>query len=364
MTNKQLKLLAANIINESELLSNKSKIQYLRFINEADKTQLKSFILDGKINILDYESKIIVENRFENYLNIEKVEFLNYCRESICDFMETKYDGKKLENVNNFIMNEATDYQILTILVEDDLSEEKYNYEKEKKLIEQMDIYGKTTPEIEAIKKKIRDHRNDPKNLMASVKQRRELEDQLKDLRYFASTDNEFTKKMLPSSYPSSANQKNRQNSNTTIPKVNTGIKSNDQIRQDIQNKIKNSTTNISASPLKPGEKPSGSITFNKSSAQVPQLPNVINKLKGSAGKVTNAIKNMSPMTKTIGGIGLGALAGYGAYKAYKGYKANSAQKQISSLRQSLSSCSQSANPENCKAMINAKIQKLQQNIG
>lgn len=58
-----LKLFAAKIIVSSNL-NHESKIQLLNFVKESTKTQVKSFLLDGRISKLDEISEEIVNDRF------------------------------------------------------------------------------------------------------------------------------------------------------------------------------------------------------------------------------------------------------------------------------------------------------------
>jgi len=60
----KFKLFAANAAMESEL-TNEAKIQVLGFLKEASDAQVKSFIMDGKISVLDEQAEQIVNDRFE-----------------------------------------------------------------------------------------------------------------------------------------------------------------------------------------------------------------------------------------------------------------------------------------------------------
>lgn len=61
---KELKLYAGNVVIESKL-SNAAKMQALKFLKEANSSQVKVFIMDGKIVKLDEQSEQIVNDRFE-----------------------------------------------------------------------------------------------------------------------------------------------------------------------------------------------------------------------------------------------------------------------------------------------------------
>jgi hypothetical protein len=56
--------------------------------------------------------------------------FLKICRNTICEM----YDNKEL---NHFILNEASDYQIMNVIINNEIPTEKYNITKENQLWEQ-----------------------------------------------------------------------------------------------------------------------------------------------------------------------------------------------------------------------------------
>ncbi len=62
--NNKLKIIAGSIVVESKL-GKSAKQQLLNFIQkEVTEVQLKSFILDGEIVVLDEQSECIVNDRF------------------------------------------------------------------------------------------------------------------------------------------------------------------------------------------------------------------------------------------------------------------------------------------------------------
>jgi hypothetical protein len=67
MKTVELKLLAGQIVVESKL-SKSAKLQLLNWLKtEASESQVKAFLLDGGIVILDEQSEEIVNARFKNH---------------------------------------------------------------------------------------------------------------------------------------------------------------------------------------------------------------------------------------------------------------------------------------------------------
>jgi len=61
---KQLRLLAAQIVYESEL-TKLAKLQMLNYIKEATDVQIKALLMDGEIVKVDEESETVINDRFE-----------------------------------------------------------------------------------------------------------------------------------------------------------------------------------------------------------------------------------------------------------------------------------------------------------
>lgn len=140
MTKKELKLMAGEIIKESEY-SNSAKKQLLNFVlSEADETQLKALILDGKmITELEEDAVAVINDRFYSAMEkankdrIEEMkEFIEIGKEGLCKIIESDCgDMDKFEDMINFIINEASDYQILSMIFEGIVPEETINEQKE-----------------------------------------------------------------------------------------------------------------------------------------------------------------------------------------------------------------------------------------
>jgi len=158
MTKKDLKLMASDIIIESEY-PRSTKKQLLNFLKEADEVKIKSLILDGKVEEIAEDAIDIVNKRFdimfENMTqeNIEETqEFLTIGREIICKVIESQDslleskigDLDTFEKTINFVINEASDYQILSMLMEDKLPEND-DIDKYTILIENLNELAGTT---------------------------------------------------------------------------------------------------------------------------------------------------------------------------------------------------------------------------
>jgi hypothetical protein len=75
MDKNDLKILSGAMIWESSLPKN-AKIQLIRFIKEANETQLKALVLDGTIipsSKLDEITREVIDERFDNKIETFKV---------------------------------------------------------------------------------------------------------------------------------------------------------------------------------------------------------------------------------------------------------------------------------------------------
>lgn len=70
-----------------------------------------------------------------NYVT-ESLMFLAIARNTICESLKYEDIPEGVDEIKNFIKNEASDYQIMEILVTGTLPDEKYNYEREYRLWE------------------------------------------------------------------------------------------------------------------------------------------------------------------------------------------------------------------------------------
>jgi len=164
-----LKQLTGEVIFESDI-SSESKKQLLQFIlKEADETQLKSLVLDQKIvKNLDEQTQEIVDERFDNLIESinrdileENFAFLISARQVLCDQIQ---ESEGIEEAINFIMNEASDYQVISMLTEGILPE-TYDKKEEDRLFFQLNeslgsfifpVIQEATSEQKAAKKEVK----------------------------------------------------------------------------------------------------------------------------------------------------------------------------------------------------------------
>jgi hypothetical protein len=132
MTSKKLKLMAGNRIMKSDY-SKSAKKQLLNFVlNEADKSQLKALILDGNVEKLDEDADNIINKRFDIVIEKELKDFICFAKENLCNIIEEQNHNLKMhEKMINFIVNEASDYQVLSMFFEGNLPDETSNPKKE-----------------------------------------------------------------------------------------------------------------------------------------------------------------------------------------------------------------------------------------
>lgn len=134
---KELKKLAGNTVMES-VYSTSAKKQLLNFIlNEASDAQLKALILDGDIERLDEDAAQFVNKRFNLVKEEEFKDFVDVIREDLCDTIKEKnHEPEIQEEMITFILNEASNYQVLSMYFEGILPDETSNTEKESSLNE------------------------------------------------------------------------------------------------------------------------------------------------------------------------------------------------------------------------------------
>ncbi len=376
MTSKDLKILAGNIVFESEY-SDSAKKQLLNFIKEATSYQIKTLILDGKIesiaedaeNIIDKRFDIITENAVSEVVE-DTVAFLSIGRETICEFIESQgYEKDQLEEMKNFIMNEASDYQILSVLTDDILPDESSNPVAEAVLFEGLNMaigtnfmpiseYGISSlneytmpPRAVAIMNKIAKVKKSISGLKPGVEGRNDLE---QELGYLNKELSQYSKQSLGD-------------------KAISGLEKGAVLAKKGYEKGKE-VAGVAAEKGKEyvgtaGEKISGVLRNLPSAAAI-------------GGKISAAAT--SPTGMVIGGLAAATLLGYGAYKIYKNYFSAAAKKcagssdkntcmkqarfagvkaQIGDLTKGASGCSKSKDPAKCKAVIQNKIAKLRNKL-
>ena len=144
MTSKDLKLMAGKMVLNS-VYSESAKKQLFNFIaTESNDTQIKSLVVDGKIANIAEDAKQIVNERFNNMVEVGMIEilentltFMKIARDTICEYLETLgHPEEAVIEMQNFVLKEATDYQVMSMLMEKGLPDEQENLEEEYNLFE------------------------------------------------------------------------------------------------------------------------------------------------------------------------------------------------------------------------------------
>jgi hypothetical protein len=151
----KLKLVAADIVFKSNL-SKPAKLQMLNFIKEdASVTQIKALLMDGDIVTVDHLSESIIDARFKKYENFynhkgemlsifmresqdmtDSILFLLSARTAIHNIVESDktITNEEKDEMADFIFNEASDYQIMHLLVYNEMPAYKYDSIAEEQL--------------------------------------------------------------------------------------------------------------------------------------------------------------------------------------------------------------------------------------
>jgi len=408
MTSKDIKLLAGNIVLESEY-SDSAKRQLLNFIaNEANEHQIKTLILDGNIEKIAEDAKTIVDKRFdimsENVVSEvveDTIAFLNIGRETIYEFVESQgYKKDQLKEMKNFIMNEATDYQILSVLTDDVLPDEASNPVAEAMLFEGLNMttgtnfiplseYGISSilteqagqtpmnPRLIAIYKKIDSTFDELKRWTGkSVKgpkaaeHVKDLKDELNYLKGEAGKIRGAAAHAAGAVTPGAMVSKLRPQATQS---ATAGIKGAYEKGKDVAGKAVAKGKEVAGAAAEKGKEIAGAAK-EKIGGALKNLPSA----SAIGSKISAAAT--SPAGMAVGGLAAAALLGYGAYKIYKNYFSAAAKKcagspdkaacmkaarsgavkaQIADLSKGASACAKAKDPQKCKAAIQNKIAKL-----
>jgi len=370
MTNKELKLLAGTIVVESEY-SDSAKKQLFNFItNEASEEQIKSLILDGDFYSLYEDAKEIINKRFDVVVDEslresieDTVVFVNIGREVICNVLEAQEtDLEKLKQMENYVVNEASNYQILSMLLEEDLPEEAENIEMETSLIEGLnEISGEDFipliewNEIRLCEQQLKGTEGGYDAIINN------LVDKMRK-----NKDNPAVVKALQNRLRSIKTKKN-----ILTRRIGAG-------KQTVTGVGTQSPAGVTAAVQK--AKGGGAVgTAGAMQTVKGKAKEVVAKGKEIAAKGTKFAK--TPAGMAIGGAAAAALVIYAGYKIYKNYLSKAAksckgapdksacmkqfknkavQAQISQLRSGAGKCAKSKDPAKCKAAIQAKISSLQ----
>jgi hypothetical protein len=400
MTSKDIKLLAGNIVLESKY-SDSAKKQLLNFIaNEATDHQIKTLILDGNIETIAEDAKTIVDKRFDlvsesivSEVVEDTVAFLSIGRDTICEFVESQgYEGDQLKEMKNFIMNEASDYQILSVLTDDILPDEASNPVAETMLFEGLNMatgtnfvalseYGISSilneqgghtpmnPRLIAIYKKIDSTMDELKRWTGKSVKGPKAAEHVKDLR----DELNYLKGEAGKVRGAVAHATGAVTPAAMAAKVGDAHKTQRMGVGDIAKAGYEKGKELAGKAVAKGKEVAGAAK-EKISGALKDLPSA----SVIGGKISAAAT--SPTGMAIGGLAAAALLGYGAYKIYKNYFSAAAKKcagspdksacmkaarsgavkaQIADLSKGASACSKAKDPAKCKAAIQNKIAKL-----
>lgn len=402
MTSKDIKMLAGSIVMESNY-SDSAKKQLLNFIaNEATDHQIKTLILDGNIETIAEDAKAIVDKRFDlvsesvvSEVVEDTIAFLSIGRDTICEFIESQgYEGDQLKEMKNFIMNEASDYQILSVLTDDILPDEASNPVAEAVLFEGLNMatgtnfialseYGISSilneqgghtpmnPRLIAIYKKIDSTYDELKRWTGKSIKGPKAAEHVKDLK----DELNYLKGEAGKIRGAAAHAAGAVTPGAMASKVAAGGAHKTQriTAGDVAKGAYEKGKEVAGKAVAKGKELAGAAK-EKISAGLKDLPSA----SAIGGKISAAAT--SPAGMAVGGLAAAALLGYGAYKIYKNYFSQAAKKcagspdksacmkaarsgavkaQIADLSKGASACSKAKDPAKCKAAVQNKIAKL-----
>jgi len=335
MTKKDLKLFAGEIVKESDYSIDAKKQLFNFILNEASDIQLKSLVINkGKLEKVINEDTIqIVNERFDNLIeksdkeNLSEIkEFIEIGKDVIYNVVESNNYKKEDKNkIYNFVNNEAADYQILSMIFEEKLPEEKENLNEEIRLVENLGLINE--------------------NFILS---------EAGNATYWAMKGKKYVNKAAAAASPATSKVKSAASSAMSNPKARYySLKAKKYMNKGVA---------------------SGS--------------GMLDKLKAlGTTHYKNDVLQLTKGQQIVGGIGAlaaVALISYAAYKIYKNflskaamackgsqdksacmkqYKIKATQVQISELTKRSSMCNKSKDPQKCKAAIQQKIMKLKSKI-
>ena len=244
----------------------------------------------------------------------DSLTFLAISRMAICEAIDQS-DVAEKESLKNYITNEASDYEVMHLMVLDEMPEEKFNSQDEAVVWEVF-------------------RRNLIRNLDIFTEDEAEVVDQLL---FELGPVYEYG---LSSAKPIMEHQ------------AKTGMLDEKKLFKSLGD-------------IKPGDthrkKPTGAYTKKDVEGMTTKAGKWIRdlgkKIRGEEDK------GLSATQKAVGAAAVAAAAIYASYKIYKKYKADrpkAIKAQIASLKQSIGGCAKTNNPAKCKSIINAKISKLQ----
>jgi len=352
----------------------------------------------------------------------DSIMFLTAARQALSETIlaSNTADPDYVSELSDFVVNEASDYQVMALLMDQDLPEEQINFEEESKLFEQYkdailenfpvfsEAFGEDTchsilyevgpvsqhgidtaaPLLEAY---IEEKNVNKSKIAAVTRPARNLKKGMKkgaagkELRgSAASSKMAKTGEKIGQKYTASKSAL-KAAPGRAKDAIKSGVSKTTSAIKNAPKNIKNAPKNMkdAAGRFKRG-KAVGKVNPNATSQSRAgraglQVGKAQGKLAAASGK-----EIAKGAAKGLGAAAVAAAAIYGGYKVYKNFLSKAArackgsenkqacmqqhknkalQAQISAVRSGASKCSTAKDPAKCKAAITAKLQKLQGKI-
>lgn len=260
----------------------------------------------------------------------DSLTFLAISRMAICEAIDQS-DVAEKESLKNYITNEASDYEVMHLMVLDEMPENKFDIEDEavvweifrRTLVRNLDIFTEDeAPVVDELLFEL-----GPVYELGLSSAKPIMEHQAKTGALEA-LEEKWYKPMIGDKPDKHAER-----------------------RKETQKKH--------------GGKGGGTDRLTKPGKWVRDLGKKIRKKLGTGEFQDQGAEGMSK-TQMVGAAAVAAAAIYASYKIYKKYKADrpkAIKAQIASLKQSIGGCAKTNNAAKCKSIINAKISKLQSKL-
>jgi xanthosine utilization system XapX-like protein len=314
----------------------------------------------------------------------ESLEFLSIARSTIYNHTleNVRLNNVEKEEVRNFMFNEASDYQIISLLVEEKFPNEKYNAISENKVWDKFkrQITKNYNVLSESITKDILE------DIIFEIGPVSELGmSSMKPLMEFQK-QNVFLNEVDPSG----AEKRIARVQDEEIARREAARKAAEIARQKQIDDLPNAKQRIEALPT-PQPKPQSTGVMSKIGQGVSKANTLLKQGLTKIGDISGASGigakiGASPAMAGLGVLGIASLLGYGAYKTYqrffskaakacskfsggqksqcmKNFKINAMKAQIADLSKGSAACGQSSDPAKCKLLANKRMQKIKDQI-
>lgn len=301
---------------------------------------------------------------------VDSIIFLSIARDTICEMVEMS-GQEKTDELKYYIQNEASDYEIMSLLIFGEMDENKFDPEKEQ-LVWQ-----------EFRKEMVRNF-----STLSEHIEEKSINDLIFELGPVSHLGYSSAKPILENCRKNGMFTQQYVNEIGWDPLGKPGSKKPDKSKdkKELKDKAKEIGTTLKATAKDVGKAGKYVGTALGSSIADEQLRKqhaaqkqkdvelkkkmASNKAardkyladKAAKEKKDKQIELGKKVVKGAGAAAVAAAVGYGAYKLYQKYKANkpkAIKAQIAALRSGMGSCSKASDPEKCKVSINTKIEKL-----